>query len=162
MIKVKDPKQNKHSWCGTLAIDQEEKQTSMPSGDYVFLKTSRDAHFVAQGVVLGIIRELTATDIDSAIKKIIDSIPDSWPVDRDLVADQIRGDIKKCVDEVGNNNPVVEILVIDKDSTDPLPNELSLRTEFLFRDDMWLDRHGEQVGAETIRIGRLLPCLPTK
>ncbi len=162
MIKVKDPKQNKHSWCGILAIDQEEKQTSMPSGNYVFLKTSRDAHYVAPGVALGNIRELTATDIDSAIKKIIDTIPDAWPVDRDLVAGQIRDDIKKCIEEVGNNNPVVEILVIDKDSTDPLPNELSLRTEFLFRDDIWLDRHGERVGAETIRIGRLLPCLPIK
>lgn len=163
MIIVKDPKQNKHSWCGILAIDQEEKQTSMPSGNYVFLKTSSDVHFIAQGVVVGDnIRVLSAADIDSAIQKIIEAIPASWPIDRNQVMEQIRSDIKKCADEVSNDNPVVEILEMDSASTDPLPKELSLRTEFLFRDDLWLKLYGEQVGAESIRIGSILPGLPIK
>lgn len=157
MIKVKDPKQNKHCWCGILTVASDEKQTTLPDEDFVFLKTSRDAHFVVQGVVVEK-RELDDAQTKEAIEKIVGAAP---LIDRDGVRNQINEDLKTCIEETANPR-ILEIIEINKGATDPLPNELSLRTEFLFRDDLWLDRYGERVGAEWIRIGRLLPCLPVK
>jgi hypothetical protein len=162
MMKVKDPKQNRHSWCGILLIDSTEKQSFLASnGDHVFLKTSRDAHFVAQDTVVKDAKPLSDAEIEAIIEDIVLTIPDQSPADRTRLREQIQADIAQCRKEVSNSE-VYEILEVDKEETPPLASELNLRTEFLFRDDMWLDRHSERVGADAIRVGRELPCLPKK
>ncbi|HEX5167545.1 MAG TPA: hypothetical protein VFW11_00120 [Cyclobacteriaceae bacterium] len=166
MLKVDDPKQNQHSWCGILSVDLIEKQIPVKPGAHVFLKTSRDAHFVAQGTIVKNARELIGGALEQAIDDIVSTLPD--PIVRDEVRKQILEDIKTCQDEVntlngGNVTEVVEMLDLDFDEacgTSPLINELNIRTEFLFRDEMWLGKYGERVRADKIRIGRRLPCLP--
>jgi hypothetical protein len=162
MIKVKDPRQNRHSWCGILEINETEKQSlSAGNGEFVFLKTSRDAHFVAQGTIVKNAKPLNDAEIEAIIEDIVLTIPDQSPADRTRLREQIQTDIMVCRKDV-QNTQVYEILELDKEETSPLANELNLRTEFLFRDDMWLDRDSERVGADSIRVGRELPCLPKK
>jgi hypothetical protein len=162
MMKVKDPKQNRHSWCGILLIDSNEKQSfSASNGDHAFLKTSRDAHFVAQGTIVKNAKLLSDAELEATIEDIVLTIPDQLPADRTRLRDQIQADVAECRKEV-QDIAFYEILEVDKEETSPLTNELNLRTEFLFRDDMWLDRHSDRVGADAIRVGRELPCLPKK
>jgi hypothetical protein len=154
-MPVKDPQQNTHRWWGVLKVD---KNTELIDGtvdlmaDCIFLKTSRDAHFISQETLLKKVKLLSASgDVNAAISRINDVSPS--------ILNMIREDLLSGHPE---GIPIVEILEADYPNTSPLTSELNARTEILFRDVHWLDMYASRVGKENIVIGMAMAGLPKK
>lgn len=152
---VHDPRQNRHGWWGTIVfVDDQDQSKPVPSvnGDagvqHVFLKTSRESHFVAQGtaVKLEALGDTAAAAVETLRKtgtdhSVIDSIEKDFA---NLPADQ--------------KTRFHKIVAIDATRTTPLARMLNLVTEVCFSDDHWLDSN-PGVDREAVRQGRGLPSL---
>jgi hypothetical protein len=149
-MPVDDPKQNTHRWWGTLTRDDETEVSNgtIPSDvKCVFLKTSKDAHFINFGTIIKRLRVLSDTgDSNEATANIL----------ADISAD-IKAQIKNDLTDIPSGINIVEILEVSR-STPALTKTLNSLTRGLFGDDEWLD--GKNIGEEKIRLGRELPSLP--
>jgi hypothetical protein len=149
-MPVDDPKQNTHRWWGSLIRDEEtvvSNGTIPPNTKCVFVKTSRDSHFINFGTIIKRLRVLSDKgDSNEATDNILANIN----------AD-IKVQIKNDLFDIPSGINIVEILEISK-STPALTKTLNSLTRGLFGDDDWLE--GKGIGEEKIRLGRELPALP--
>jgi hypothetical protein len=144
-----NPRQNEHRWWGTLTIDTETTFTGeikLPknaSGGYqqcVFIKTTRDSHFVSSGTYIKAVRVFA--DLDEAKKRFdqLVTVPDLDAIKADL--DNIESPF--CC------YPIVEVIEFDYDKSSPLALALKAKTEELFTDTKWRTDNGDKIGREEI------------
>jgi len=146
-MPVANSRQNKHGWWGTLTLDVgTEGKGKLQTGDRcIFIKTRREAHFVAEGTFIKEVRIFK--DLDEAIQSLSFFFKDN---------PSIREDLKKITDEGITN--FVEILKLDKQSTTPLAKKLNIYTLMLFTlDPEWLEENGAEIGKEDLLLGLSLP-----
>ena len=157
-VRVKEPRQNLHKWTGTLEYDSGGtvgRTTFKYEGELIFIKTSRDAHFVSQGTFIAEAGMLSSTgDPLEAVRAIKPGrkIPPRIKI-------RILKELRKYK---GAPKPIVEILRIDNAATPPLPKIFNAVTRGLFNDDDWLSQNGKLVGSDDIIVGRGLLPLPLK
>jgi hypothetical protein len=159
-MPVDDAKQNYHRWWGTLKVGKDEKGTkaikvddgsNLPEGEYIFVKTNPESHFVTHGTYIGSVR--TFKNKQEALKAIYDSL--------DHPSTAIKKEIKSDLDETDfidlekKGLKIVGIESINYEATSPLTLELNQRTHDIFWNDVWLNAHEGKVGKkEHIRLGR--------
>lgn len=157
-LKVRDPQQNQHRWTGTLICYKRIRvgKVILNVGDEViFVKTSRDSHFVSQGTYIGDLIMLSGEgDPNQAIRAISANRKIPTSIKRRMLAD--------LEEYKGTPKPIVEILAIDNAATPPLPKVINALTRGLFNDDDWLDQNNRLVGSDDIKRGRDLLPLPLK
>lgn len=152
---VDDPRQNQHRWWGTLNIP------GKPDMLHVFIKTSREAHFVIHGTVVEAdsLGDVTAHNMAERLQsaKIDKAVIETLPISS-VVAEVTahanatgHGQINYCI-----------IRSIDPKETSPLIMKLNEYTRELFqKNDTWLDdpNHRDIIGTKNIRSGMKLPPL---
>lgn len=152
-MPVNNPKQNQHRWWGTLTADPDtqydgEFRFSKTAGDgyplCIFIKTTRDSHFVSSGTYIG--RLKVFKDLAEAMIR-IDSLP-LCEEDREA----IKSDLKN-IESPYCCCPLVEVLEFDYARSSPLAIELNIRTKTLFEDSDWLRKYGSQIGKDEIERG---------
>ncbi len=145
-----NPRQNQHRWWGTLTIDPETTFTGeikLPknaSGGYqqcVFIKTTRDSHFVSSGTYIKAVKVFA--DLDEVNKRV--DLLDLSITDRDA----IKADLKK-IESPFCCYPIVEVIEFDYDKSSPLALALKAKTEELFTDAKWRTDYGDRIGREEI------------
>src|SRR5690606_27109904 len=140
------PRQNHHGWWGTVVIPDDSKTNGDSDVHHVFVKTSREAHFVSQGTA--VILEDLADDVDSALRKLQGSVSET-------VFRLIASDLEQLK---GTKVKLHKIKAIDYKETTALAKMHNLVTEVCFNNDHWLDTAND-IGVDAIRIGRKLPPL---
>ncbi len=157
-LKVRDPQQNQHRWTGTLICYKRIRigKVILNVGDEViFVKTSRDSHFVSQGTY---IRDLIILSGEGDPNQAVRAISPSRKIPRSVKI-RMLADLKEYK---GKPKPIVEILAIDHATTPPLPKVINALTRGLFNDDDWLGQNNKLVGSDDIKRGRDLLPLPLK
>ncbi|HEX7015988.1 MAG TPA: hypothetical protein VF191_10785 [Cyclobacteriaceae bacterium] len=153
---VHDPRQNRHGWWGTLRFvddKDESKIVSSVNGDdsgvqHVFVKTSREAHFVSQGTVVEI------ASLGDTAEATLQQLAQSGMNEK--VLRLIKEDFANL--DATKKTRFHEITAIDDARTSALARMLNIVTEVCFKNDHWLDCAGS-IGADDIRLGRELPSL---
>ena len=153
---VHDPRQNQHGWWGTIGFvaDQDDSgviSSSMNGNDaevqHVFVKTSRESHFVAQGTAVEL--EPLGDTAEAVIKQLqLSGISET-------VLGLIKQDFLKLD---AKPKKFYQIVAVNDSRTTPLARMLNLVTEVCFRNDHWLDSAGS-IGVADIRVGRELPSV---
>lgn len=118
---------------------------------HVFVKTSRDAHFVAQGTAIESLR-----CIGKSVSEAIESLK-KHNVSSNVIR-LIHADLKKLEKQ---NARYYIITAINHEKTPSLTRMLNLITEGCFNNDLWLSTAGD-IGVRDIEVGRELPKLPFK
>jgi hypothetical protein len=151
--KVDDPRQNYHGWWGTVKADPYAKDNGGTNGlveeegyQYVFIKTSREAHFVAQGTVVHL--HYLSDDAEEAVRAVEQGVGTT-------AAKLIRSDLESLL-EVKVKYYTID--GVDYEQTPSLTRMLNIITEGCFNNENWLSGAGD-IGVESIQIGRELPRL---
>jgi hypothetical protein len=147
---VDDPRQNQHRWIGTLKVKEE------PDTLHLFIKTSRDAHFVSQGTVVETGDMIS--DPVRALRMIFDSAKSFTRDEVNTVVTHFEDDLRK-VNEESKNIKFYVIERIEYNLTTPLTQMLNIVTAGCFNSEYWLKNAGK-IGQESIKLGRRLPPLP--
>ena len=149
-----DPRQNRHGWWGTLLFDGDEPKTathSVNGGDgeiqHVFVKTSRESHFLAQGTVVDV--EPLGDTADDMLQRL-----SQGGVGKDVL-ELIRKDLDNLK---STKTRYYEITAVNDAASSPLARMHNIVTEVCFNNDHWLDSAGD-IGVADIRIGRKLRSL---
>lgn len=146
-MPVDDPKQNNHSWWGTLTIDKNTQVVGgalKPGDRCVFVKTSYQSHFISHGTCLKKVR---------IIKSVQDAV-------KDVQAKSFKPIPKlKAKLNFSSDSTIVEILELDKVNTPALTQALNDYNETLFNDSKWLDSQGK-IGQSEIVIGMGMASIP--
>ena len=157
-MAVDNPRQNKHGWWGTLTIDEdtkdaEDKSTLKVGTPCVFIKTSKESHYVTSGTFVSKVRVF---DNDQQAK-------DEFRKKSAQNSSRFEEDLKKIgVEYPGAKFTFVEILKVDDVKTSPLVRELNECTRKLFSKESkpkWLDDFKEESGKDDIEAGMSLKYL---
>src|SRR5690606_11235810 len=155
---VHNPRQNYHGWWGTLTVAEDENgvqsnhglqlDSKDPNCLHVFVKTSSDLHFVAQGIELENLR-LLGTSASEAMTQ-LKGINEEENLGLQDVLELIGDDLNK-IQRKGD----VRIYMprgINYAASTPLSRVLSITTEVCFNNDSWLENAGE-IGQRNIELG---------
>lgn len=157
-MPVGNSRQNQHGWWGTLTIDRDtESNTNLEKGTLcVFIKTSRESHYVTVGTFIKKVRvfensEKAREEFNKKAKQY-----SSW----------LDDDIKLIgIEYPGVTFTFVEILELDNVNTTPLADKLNEYTRKLFTQEIdaeWLQENAQKVGRVYIEAGLSMPSLPFK
>ncbi|HEX5167546.1 MAG TPA: hypothetical protein VFW11_00125 [Cyclobacteriaceae bacterium] len=160
-MPVEDAKQNTHRWWGTLKVGKDEKGKkaisitndggALEEGDYIFVKTSPESHFITYGTYIGSVT-LFKTRND-ALKAIYNSLDSPTTIIKNEIKDDLNA--KDFLDLEKKGYKIVGIETINYEATSPLTLELNQRTHDVFWNDPWLNAHESRIGKkEHIRLGR--------
>lgn len=164
---VHDPRQNHHGWWGTFTLAEDEKANArdfglQPGHDdpeclLVFLKTSRDSHFIAQGTAIDSLF-LLGNDQTEAMRRLRE-INDTEGIGLTKEMLQLMESDMKSL----QNNKVQYYMIsgVDYRNSSALSRVHSLTTEACFNNDHWLDNAGD-IGKSNIYLSRKLRRLPSK
>lgn len=148
-MPVANSRQNKHGWWGTLTLDvATEGKGKLQTGDRcIFIKTKREAHFVAEGTF---VKEVRVFENVNEAKQSLSFCSKDRP--------SILEDLEKITVEYPGITNFVEVLKLDKQKTAPLAKKLNIYTLMLFTlDPEWMDANAEEIGKEDVLLGLSLP-----
>lgn len=165
---VTDPRQNHHGWWGTFTLVEDENGLEKDYGLtpdskasdclYVFLKTSRDAHFIAQGTTLDDLFLLGENQEDAMATLEKNNQNHGWDLSEEVL-ELIRSDLKNVDERAGVRYYTFK--AIDHDRSTALARVHTLTTEACFNNDHWLGCAGD-IGQSHVRLGRGLKRLQPK